>query len=349
VLEVTGNFDGGNPQDQEYILPIGENGYSIFPYSEDEDPVYKFRLDLKIKKQAAEEGRLLLLFDWKDERYIQYRSRLYLKSPGRDWNGLDGKVEGSTITLSFSPPPGETYVTLNPKYDYRDYLTLVTRCANSERFMTQLLYTTEGGKELWMVESRQGDEQMKILVTARAHPYETGGSYCVDGFLEHLLEDGGMRHFPKFFVLPMLSPDGVCDGLCKLSAKNGEDIARSSNRENPMVDSLFSLVDKVQPHFILDFHSWMLPNENGLYYEKPGWMKTFARLMKKKGHCDRGWRLGTQRRFFAQPPSGMKWYAKQRFGTRCMTVEYPWFERTVPSMKSLGIDTVMSVIEMLTT
>jgi hypothetical protein len=91
----------------------------------------------------------------------------------------------------------------------------------------------------------------------------------------------------------------------------------------------------------------MLPDQNGLFYEKPKWMRRFARLMNEKGHAERSWRLGTRRKFFAEMPSGMKAYAKEKYATRCMTVEYPWFGRSIGQMKSLGADTVRTLCELL--
>lgn len=345
-MHITGSFAGGNPQSQENIVALGGRSYAIFPYSEDEDPVYKFRLDLKVSRDSSDTGDIALVFDWKEERFSEYRSRIFVKFPGEEWVCRNGLCDGSQVTLSLDPPSGETYLTLNPKYDYQDYLDLVHRFSAAGDLEKELVYTSRSGREVWLLSSRVPDDSLRILVTARTHPYETGGSYCVEGFLEsRVLGKNGPP--PKLFILPMLSPDGVCDGLCKLSQAGGEDIARSSNREDPLVDRLFLLIDRIRPHFILDFHNWMLPHENGLFYESPRWMRKFVRVLERKGHADRRWRLGTRRRFFPETPSGVKAYAKQKYGTRCMTVEYPWFGRTIHQMKALGADTVATLTELL--
>ncbi|RJP72337.1 MAG: hypothetical protein C4532_06175 [Candidatus Abyssobacteria bacterium SURF_17] len=348
-MDITGAFQGGNPQDLQSIVPLGNGSFAIYPFSEDEDACYKFRLDVKVIANGTEASRRVKLqIHWGDVRYIAYRTRIFAGRNGDDWTCHDGTADGDVAHFELDVPPGETYLTLNPKYDYDDYLRLIRRGGDSRSVATEMVTQTLEGREIWLLATRNQERVPKIMVTARAHPYETGGSYCIEGILDDIL-DGRAEYLQSahVFVLPMLSPDGVSNGLCKLSRTGGEDIARSENRNDPLVASLFSLVERIQPHFILDLHNWMIPSRNGLYYEKPRWMRQFVENMGRRGHNDREWTYGTRKKFFAESPTGLKAFAKRQFGTRCMTVEYPWFGRSVVQMKRLGSDSLRTVVEML--
>ena len=53
-IQITGDFDGGNPKDPNSIIQTDSNSFTITPYSEDDDPNYKFRLDIKVFNHSSD-------------------------------------------------------------------------------------------------------------------------------------------------------------------------------------------------------------------------------------------------------------------------------------------------------
>ena len=63
-MKITGTFEGGNPQNPQSIVHSGENTFAIHPFSEDEDPIYKFRLDVKVLENGGASQRVKLRIHW---------------------------------------------------------------------------------------------------------------------------------------------------------------------------------------------------------------------------------------------------------------------------------------------
>ena len=76
-MNITGNFEGGNPQDPKSIALMDGDTFSIHPFSEDGDLVYKFRLDVKVLSEGKTRQRIKLRIHWKDEQYNMYRRRIF--------------------------------------------------------------------------------------------------------------------------------------------------------------------------------------------------------------------------------------------------------------------------------
>ena len=74
-----------------------------------------------------------------------------------------------------------------------------------------------------------GYPKKNIIVTGRAHPAESSGSFMLRGFIEWLLgtshEAAEVRDRINFFIIPMLNPDGVVLGNSRTSGA-GKDLNR---------------------------------------------------------------------------------------------------------------------------
>jgi cytosolic carboxypeptidase protein 5 len=76
-----------------------------------------------------------------------------------------------------------------------------------------------------------------IFISARVHPIETPSSYTMTGVIKFLLDKKDMRAhlLRKYFVfvlVPMLNPDGVSRGHCRMDALN-QNLNRYYNAPDP--------------------------------------------------------------------------------------------------------------------
>lgn len=98
-----------------------------------------------------------------------------------------------------------------------------------------------------------------VVISARAHPGETVGSWVMQGVLEFLTEETEEAHSLReryvFKVLPMLNPDGVINGnyRCSLS---GADLNRRWKQPvpslHPVVHNFKRLIKTMAGHYTMD-------------------------------------------------------------------------------------------------
>lgn len=348
-LRLTGRIDGGNPQDESAICQTADRNFLIKPYSEDGDAGYKFRLDVDVENPEGCEADLSLIIDWGEAQYNQYRDVVYLGTGGDDWQPFEGRIEDSRVLLDLKVPAGKSHLTLNPSYNYSRYMELIGRLDEGAPFSKSLLHTTDRGRKVYLL--RAGGERRtskRILVTGRTHPYESAGSYAVEGIVEGMV-DGLYREQLKdsdVWILPMMCPDGVADGMCRLNGPGAPDLSREIDSGNPLCQAYMDLINEIKPTFFLEFHNWMLRNNDGIFYLS-WWpmMATIWRLRRRIPETRRKPMIrGLDRWIMKRRAAGLKGYAAEHHSARCMTVEYPWYGRNVADIKGLGMQTLLAVV-----
>ncbi|MFC1671654.1 M14 family zinc carboxypeptidase, partial [Planctomycetota bacterium] len=103
-----------------------------------------------------------------------------------------------------------------------------------------------------------------LLVMVRVHPYESIGSYMMQGMLQWL-NDGGdeakaFLSSHRFAFLPMPNPDGVAEGNCKRTA-GGLDLNEAATSDEPEGVALAAYFRGVNPQATFDIHGFMHQND----------------------------------------------------------------------------------------
>jgi hypothetical protein len=349
-LRIDGDFDGGNPKGEEDIVRQGENGFVVYPFSEDGDPNYKFRLDLKVRNEAPHARKISVTVDWRTHEYMKYRDYVFLKNPGDEaWNFLPGKIDGTKTFLELELKPGESYLCMHPGYNYEDYLKMIESVRKTECMEKFLLGDSREGRKIWAIRisDPRRPARKNMVVVARVHPYETAGSYCAEGIVESFRDPSGygMEILKRYnvFLLPMISPDGVYHGFGKLTSREGVDLSKNVDGKDASCALLKDLVDGLKPKIYMEFHNWMFKDTDGIYFLNAmnGWR--FIRKMPSQKEYGKVWKPILRRRLFPASPFGFKKYCRETYGSLCACFEYPWFSRDIGAMKKMGINTVRAM------
>ena len=350
-LQITGNFDGGNPKDQNSIIQNAPDTFNIYPYSEDNDPNYKFRLDIKAYNLSLHTRRINLIIDWNEPKFNHLRDYIYIKHETKsDWSYIKAKIDETQTLFSINLLSGETYLCLHPKYSYEDYSKFIQRIPETEFVSKEKIGVTSENRDVWLVKlsDNTAKPKKKIMVVSRIHPYETSGSFCAEGIVDYFLSKGSERLCDVFrdvaiHLLPMANPDGVYHGLCKLTAPDGIDLSKQIDTSDSNSALLLKCIDEVRPDVYCEFHNWMLHEFDGIYFLNWIKAKRFIRNLHSKKLFNKNWEIHLRKIFFSISPHGFKKYCRDKFGSICLCLEYPWRNRNIEDMKKMGIDSLMAL------
>ena len=143
----------------------------------------------------------------------------------------------------------------------------------------------------------------------------------------------------------MVCPDGVADGLCRINEVEAPDLSREIDINNDLCRTYMNLIDEVRPNLFLECHNWMIKGYDGIFYLS-AWdtISTICRMnIRTPLYFKKPWIKGLNRLIFKMKSSGLKRYAVGQYGTKNVTVEFPWFNRSPNDMKILGWQTLLSI------
>jgi hypothetical protein len=159
---------------------------------------------------------------------------------GRDWRSIplepteDGRVFG-VVELNH----GSQYVARVEPYRISDLRKLMARIEGQRDVAITKIGETVEGRNLEMIRIGRDEAENQVFLRARAHPWEAGGNWVVEGVLETLLSEGANR--TRFLesmcvhILPMANLDGVARGRTRFNSM-GKDLNRDWNL--PTIESL---------------------------------------------------------------------------------------------------------------
>lgn len=355
-IVVTGKFDGGNPQCSSDIVRADDAVFSIYPYSEDRDDNYMFRVDLKVCSSHREPKKVTLRMEWrawKAERYMAERDTFFYKHGDGEWKLANGRVEGNVTTLTLVVPPGETTVCMNASYNYETLQRYIGSLQGNPLVETFIAGFSEENRNIWCVKLtnvKVGDEgKIKLMIVTRVHPYETASSYCAKGLIDYLIgpsvnADELLSKF-IFHIVPMPNPDGVYNGLCKLTRQNGFDFSHGNiqTSRDRAGKALLDLVREIRPHYVLDIHSLMDRERDQIGSSDERLLADFMELMPDQVDVGRHWTV-LLRKYEApkEPPSerlhySLTSYCVEDLGATSFILGFSWFGRSFQVMEQTAI------------
>lgn len=268
-------YDGSCPQNKEGIKQEGKTTFTIFPSwrkgegISEEEKGKGFRLGFEVVNGSNQTEEITLNINWEDEErgYMKYRDFVFVKrEKDTEWQLIPALVKGSISIVKLNLPPGKTLLYLNPKYNYADNERFVERVSKNKLVEKSLAGKSQEKRNIWLLRIGQGET--KVLIMARNHAYESAGNYCVEGMVDWLLSDDSLvKYFLSkfsFYFLPMTNPDGVYNGLSRLTSPKGADLNRVVTVADKTHQTIKKVLDKIKPNLLINIHNWMDKFKDGL-------------------------------------------------------------------------------------
>jgi len=244
--------------DQERSSPNRANGHWLF------------RLD-------AEPGSHLMLvlgpfgnvWNRKPSKPIPEATIAFVSDDGHQWRAIRAApVEPYRLRLHVHLSGPSLYVARLEPYRISDLEKLKADLAGHRLVENTPIGETVEGRRLEIVRVGRPDAPRRVLLRARAHPWEPGGNWVVEGLLRRLTtdDDAARRCLDRYsvYILPMANMDGVARGRTRFNMQ-GMDLNRNWDLpadpalapENAALEKWLDamVAEGRRPDLAIDFHN----------------------------------------------------------------------------------------------
>ena len=162
--------------------------------------------------------------------FVGARMMSAISDDGRDWEIVasepaEGEQESTDVLVTLRGPVTQV-AHLIPYTDTMLQQTLRELEPAPEVRIYPIGSTVER-RPLEMVEVGREDAPHRVLLRGRAHPWESGGSWVLEGLMRHVALDESeeaerIRRDLCFCIMPMANKDGVCRGLCRFNLRGAD-------------------------------------------------------------------------------------------------------------------------------
>lgn len=193
----------------------------------------------------------------------------FVSDDGQTWRPLD--VEPAAphrLRMRVRMAGNSLYIARLEPYRISDLERLKADIGGHDFVEITTIGRTVEHRPLEMLRVGRPDAPHRVLLRARAHPWEPGGNWVVEGLVRRLLRDdeAARRWRDRYcvYVLPMANKDGVARGWTRFNLR-GMDLNRNWDRpadsklapENAALESWLeaAVAADRRPDLMLDFHN----------------------------------------------------------------------------------------------
>jgi len=354
-LEILTDFDGACPHSPDGVKIDDQGAVTLFPSRRslegrsEEQPGLGSRFSTRIVNPGNRAERALIRADWETDARTRNHDLGYVRHENEDeWTMVPGIRRGAVIAYDLELAPGVTHLGLYPEYNCEQCARLARRLAERGAEV-EVAGPSREQRDMWLIRFESSNPDARsFFLQARDHAYETAGSYCVEGIADFLASSSPLSQYlrSKFsvFILPMTNPDGVYNGMSRLTWEQGADMNRVHTVPDAAHDTLKRAIDRVEPFVHMNVHNWTSKFVDGLLSNEQEIADRIRQHMPDDAAHFKRWRVETLYSFLqahkvsSVPKANMSWkdYCKDQFGAIGVNFEFPWFALSTNEMKAKG-------------
>lgn len=173
---------------------------------------------------------------WNGRKVASYSlvNNYFISGDGKKWKTIAAEpIENVGHKLKFYMDTDVMYVSGMEPYRISDLEKLLAEISGHKLVDIQQIGKTVEGRQLEIIRVGKENAPFQVFIRARAHPWEAGGNWVVQGLVRRLLENDkdAILYLDKFcvYILPMANKDGVARGMTRFNTM-GKDLNRELDR-----------------------------------------------------------------------------------------------------------------------
>ncbi len=226
-IRISSGFDSGNIE----VLDLSSPHDIQLSIRKDNQSDFFQWFHFRVQGAAAEEltmrlvnaGQAAYVDGWPDYRAVASYDR-------QNWFRVPTSFEQGELVINHTPEQNSVYYAYFAPYSFERHLDLVAYAQQSVLCDVMDLGETLDGRDLNLLKISNGDDlsgqgtaKKAIWVTARQHPGESMAEWCVEGFIDRLLDtDDALSQVlleqADFYIVPNMNPDGSVRGHLRTNA-----------------------------------------------------------------------------------------------------------------------------------
>ncbi|MBO9617079.1 MAG: succinylglutamate desuccinylase/aspartoacylase family protein [Dyadobacter sp.] len=221
----------------------------------------------RFASDLSERSRFVLSFDQK-----KWESRPIEVLPGggapSGGGPSRGGAQGRRMLFKFRMEAPFAYIASVEPYRISDLDMMLARIGKNKLAAVTTIGKTSEGRSLEIIRIGSENAPKRLFLRARAHAFEAGGNWTVEGLVQKLLSNDAdaQRYLKRYcvYILPMANKDGVARGKTRFNA-NGYDLNRKWDKpaderiapENYYLEQWLQQMIKAnkKPDLALDIHN----------------------------------------------------------------------------------------------
>lgn len=169
------------------------------------------------------------------------------------WNPIKtSRLDNNELLIDFVLKEKSVYIARIPPYTEKDLELLKDRIDNHPLIKIIPIGHTLENRPLEIIRVGNPNANYSILLRARAHPWEPGGNWVIEGLINNFIENKlGREKWEKqfcYYIMPMANKDGVFRGMTRFNVA-GKDLSRNWLGK---IDSIHAPENYALEHFLIN-------------------------------------------------------------------------------------------------
>lgn len=216
---------------------------------------------------------------------ISEKTNTLISEDGKTWRVIPADLHQETqLKFNLHMTSDKMYVASVEPYRISDLDKLLEEIKGNPLVAITAVGQTAEGRPLKIVRVGRADAPYRVFLRARAHSWEPGGNWVVQGLIRSLLQNDAAKYLDRYcvYIMPMANKDGVARGRTRFNTL-GKDLNREWDKpadpgltpeKHAFERWLISMIEQgKKPHFAIDLHNDRggnlhvnLPTPNNLAY-----------------------------------------------------------------------------------